>query len=90
MTEHIIREQERRASIIDDICQQIVAKAARANADAPGSHRYAPTNFGAVRWSAEETRLLLAMRQEGVTRSAAARILGKSFKSVKNRLERIQ
>lgn len=41
------------------------------------------------RWSAEETRLLLAMRQAGLQRKAIARILLRSPKSIKNRLERL-
>ena len=40
-------------------------------------------------WSPEETRLLIAMRREGLQRKQIARVLLRSPKSIKNRLERV-
>lgn len=42
------------------------------------------------RWTREEVGLLLAMRREGVSRASIGRILGRSPKSVKTRLELVR
>lgn len=42
------------------------------------------------RWTNEECRLLLAMRRERIERKKIARILGRSPKSIKTRLELLQ
>ena len=42
------------------------------------------------RWTDDEVRLLLAMSRERIHRASIARILGRSFKSVKTRLEMVR
>lgn len=44
---------------------------------------------GVKRWSDEEVRLLIAMRREGIQRKVIARVLQRSPKSVKTRLEMV-
>ena len=73
--------------IARSIGQQLDCIEVEVRRDDEGIHaRWTPDRKG--KWSEEETRLLFAMRREGLSRRAIGRILQRSEKSVKTRIEK--